>query len=327
MANGAVLFIGAGSSCKAGYPAWGGLLAELENLAERVDAEQVREVEGVNSLLRASTYKQVLGADAYHALICTTFGPRTPQHDPAHEALVAIPFKHVLTTNYDGVLQSAHQHVNGSRATSFDVDEWERLSEFRQWNASNSRRYVHVHGSVARPEGIVLCQEEYDRRYRHESRAKDFLKEVLVGQRVVFVGFGLGDEDFNYILRDVAGSLQLSEPRHFAILPTPDNADEARIQTVELRRKYGIEPVYFDNATGDFHALWEAVARIQSELATSVQSSAGGSTGRPHPMTLVHPLRAFDGPNGRSLKRFLRSWRSCDGDFRPGRGRQHAPGF
>ncbi len=176
-----MLFVGAGSSRKVGYPAWNGLLAELETAARTLDEVKVRAVEGVDGLLRASTYKQILGPDEYHRILRDTFAPQTPPHDTAHESLVAMPFRHVLTTNYDGVLQSAHRKVHGSVASSFDADEWERLSELRQRQTAigGARSYVHLHGSNGRPQSIVLCKEDYDQRVSPRAAVQGFSPRVL----------------------------------------------------------------------------------------------------------------------------------------------------
>lgn len=268
IAGGAVLFVGAGSSSKVGYPMWGGLLSKLENAARHMDDAATTKVAGVDGLLRASAYKKILGVNEYHRIICEAFAPRVPQHHAGHESLVAMPFRHVFTTNYDGVLQSAHHKVHGSDANSFDADEWEKLSDLRQRQAAHapSRSYVHLHGSLDRPHGIVLCKEEYDQRYHQDRRYKEFLKEFLVGQRLVFVGFSLSDEEFKYVLREVEGSLLPSGPRHFAILAAPSDLDEERIEAANLKGKYGIEPVYFDNSGGDFSGLWALIERLRSDV-------------------------------------------------------------
>lgn len=266
--GGAVLFVGAGSSRKVGYPMWGGLLSELEVAARKVDAAKVTEVEGVDGLLRASTYKKVLGPDEYQRILRGTFAPRTPPHDASHETLVAMPFRHIFTTNYDGVLQSAHHRVRGSVADSFDADEWDKLTDLwqRQSGIGPARSYVHLHGSIGRPEGIVLCKEDYDQRYYHEQRYKQFLRGFLTGPRFVFIGFSLSDDEFKYILRWAQATWQPSSPRHFAILPAPADADKQRVEAANLRGLQGIEPVYFDNSSGDFTSLWALIEKLRTDV-------------------------------------------------------------
>jgi len=276
IADGALLFVGAGSSCRVGYPGWDELLRRLSEAAKRANpnrTDEVEKVQGVNGLLQADTYRSVLGDAAYYNEIRFAFGPRTPQHDLFHEMLVGLPFNHVLTTNYDRVLQSAHAQVFNNAADSFDVDQWPQLSEFvqRHTTPGHGRRYVHVHGSISRPEGIVLCQTDYYARYVHETRAKTFLQQILTGQRVVFVGFSLEDADLNYILENVAGRLGLTDPRHFVLLPRPSTADEGRVKQEDLKGKYRIEPVYFDNSAKDFSSLVALVTALVEDVQTNQQ--------------------------------------------------------
>ncbi|MDZ4831723.1 MAG: SIR2 family protein [Phycisphaerae bacterium] len=268
IAGGAVLFVGAGSSMKVGYPAWGGLLTVFEAAARTLDEAKVKEVEGVDGLLRASTYKKVLGPDEYQRILRETFAPRTPPHDASHETLVRMPFRHIFTTNYDGVLQSAHKNERGSAADSFDADEWDKLSELwhRQSGIGAARAYVHLHGSIGRPQGIVLCKEEYDQRYCQEQRYTQFLRGFLTSHRFVFVGFSLTDDEFKYILRWAQSTWQPPSPRHFAILPAPANADKERVEALDLRGLQGIEPVYFDNTAGDFTNLWALIEKLRTDV-------------------------------------------------------------
>ncbi len=268
--KGALLFVGAGSSRRVGYPTWQMFLSQLSDAAKRArpsEAANIDRVQGADGPVRASVYRKILGGAGYTGELLRAFGPKTPQHDEFQEMLVGLPFKHVLTTNFDCVLQSAHATVAGTPAESFDVDEWDRLSEFRQGHAAagGRRQYVHVHGSIGRPEGIVLCKEDYDSRYVNENRAKLFLREVLTGHRVVFVGFSLADADLMYILREVAGSLGLSYPRHFAVLPRPPAALEDA-QRTDLIEQYRVEPVYFDSSSEDYASLVALVRTLRHDV-------------------------------------------------------------
>lgn len=268
IAGGAVLFVGAGSSAKVGYPMWGALLSKLETAARCVDEARVKAVDGAAGLLRASTYKNVLGPSEYQRILRETFAPTTPSHDAAHETLVRMPFRHIFTTNYDSVLQSAHHKVWGSAPDSFDADERDKLSALwhRQGAFSPVRAYVHLHGSIGRPQGLVLCKEEYDERYYHDPTYTHLLRGFLTSHRFVFVGFSLTDDEFKYILGWVKSTWQPQSPRHFAILPAPADAESKRIDAINLRGLQGIEPVYFDNTSGDFANMWALIERLRTDV-------------------------------------------------------------
>ncbi|MCH7546149.1 MAG: hypothetical protein IID30_07090 [Planctomycetes bacterium] len=100
--NTAVAFVGAGIGMRVGYPTWGTLLDDLEELsiaANASEASLLRTLRDSDALVRAQEYKRVLGADSFLDCIVRRFGPATPPHDKFHEQLVSLPFRHVLTTN------------------------------------------------------------------------------------------------------------------------------------------------------------------------------------------------------------------------------------
>lgn len=277
---GAILFVGAGSSCRIGYPSWSSLLDTMHDIVLREIPKSIEAIRylrnpEVSGLLRASEYRRTLGDARYFEVLRDTFGLRSPQHDTFHEALISPPYKHVLTTNYDGILESAHERVHAVRAQFFDLDEWELLSEFRQVRVSSlaQRRYIHVHGSIRRSDGIVLCNEDYNSRYIQETRSREFLRQLLTAERIVFVCFSLQDEDIRYILREVAGNLEYAQPRHFIVLPDPANAEKSMGTQLNLRSQYGIEVVWFDNSAGDFISLEQLIRCLNDDVHSAIKSN------------------------------------------------------
>jgi tetratricopeptide (TPR) repeat protein/predicted nucleic acid-binding protein len=268
IANGeAVLVVGAGSSCKAGHPSWKQLLAALAAAARNVDRGAADAVVGTDAPLLASKYRKILGDPEYQTLLQRVFAPRTPPHQKEHETLVSLPFQDVLTTNFDGVLRSAHHAVYRTAADYCDGDQWERLGDLRSRPRGAQRTYVHLHGSVDRPAEIVLCKEDYDKRYHRDRAFGEFLRTWLLGRRLVFIGFSFSDHDFTHIMRH-ASAFARSEPRHFAILEQPINPEEAADRAADLRGQYGVETIYFDNSSGDFSELWKLIANLRADVAT-----------------------------------------------------------
>lgn len=267
IANGAaVLFVGAGSSRQVGYPTWEGLLAILERAACSIDPSRVACVAGTNPMLRADEYKEILGAAQYHQIICDALASKVPSHARTHETMLAIPFRHVVTTNYDEVLEAAHLAVRGASATSFDADDWGRLAAILQAQAFlTERSYVHLHGSVRKAEGIVLCREEFNRRYHNTPKYTEFLRVLLASHQLVFIGCSLDDEEFQYFLQVSKAIWPERRLGHFAILEAPTVRDP-RVEAANLRGNLGIEPIYFENASRDFANLWDLVGRLRADV-------------------------------------------------------------
>lgn len=295
----ALAFVGAGSSKRVGYPSWSELLDHLEGLAIKVNpaaAARLQAIRTAYGLLRAKNYKEILGEVVFRDEVARLFGPVTPQHDDFHEGIIRLPFRHVLTSNYDEVLESAHFGAKGETAKSFDLDQWEESSEFLTSvnNPGFKRRYLHIHGSASRPESIILAKDDYDNRYINETRTVDFLKILLTTQRVVFIGFSLTDAYFMYILNWFGAQLRLSSPRHFVILPQPDVIEIAATRA-ELRAKY-IEPIFYDPA--DDHAALPILIEQLLEATESTNDAANNALTVDSVSTLVGELLA-DHPEAR----------------------------
>ena len=61
------------------------------------------------------------------------------------------------------------------------------------------RRFLHIHGSATRPEGLIVSKSDYDDRYINETRAVNYLQILLTVHRVVFIGFSLIRISRNYM--------------------------------------------------------------------------------------------------------------------------------
>ena len=109
----AVLIVGAGSSMRVGYPGWSGLIKELEKLASKLGYVKPDEGTGEDDLLayaediKSYIYEQKDGPDKYKAWLYKLFESKPIPFDDCHKKLVSLPFRGILTTNYDPVLDLA----------------------------------------------------------------------------------------------------------------------------------------------------------------------------------------------------------------------------
>jgi tetratricopeptide (TPR) repeat protein len=277
IAKGAILFVGAGSSCRVGYPGWGQLLDDVAQtvVAKNPAAEaDMRAIKNVDVLIRASKYSSQMGATPFADYVAGRFAPRSPQFSEFHLDLVGLPFQHVITTNYDNVLEAAHQSARGTPAESLDFDgsaDCQRfLSQCTQ--AGYDRRYLHLHGSAARPSSIVLTREHYNSLYIQNNLITLLSRGVFLVHRVVFIGFSMSDADFMQQLQELAGLLQLAAPRHFALLPRPPSEDLAQKEVIELREKHHVQVLHYDPANRH-QELADLVAQLRVDVSEYQQNS------------------------------------------------------
>jgi len=266
VASGAIAFIGAGSSARLGYPAWSDLLGKLaaEAATAQPDHPELPSLlKAKDGLVRAEHYCAILGADRFAKVIELTYGPRSPQYDQFHRDIIEAPFSNLLTTNYDLVLEAAAAAA-GQSACSFDFDDVPRRAEFVRNCRKPIRHIAHLHGSVRNPTGVILSLADYRRVYEGETALRKAADIILAPSQIVFIGFSLTDEYFMRLLDSLGMLLGAGDPRHFALLPSPQDGDEAT-PCLDLTR-FLITPIFYDPSL-DHKALADLVAVLRKDAS------------------------------------------------------------
>lgn len=267
-----LLLVGAGSSVRVGYPTWPGLLKQMEDRIVELQPGLRAQVKALraqdDALWKASQYRALLGANEYASLMRDLFKERSPTHVPFHERLLALPFRHVLTTNYDPVLEHAHVALSHTPARvvrwNSDADVSELVQKVN--DPTLARRYAHLHGSHEDPAEIVLTAEDYDDRYVRTNATTSRLHALLMTQRIVTVGFSLADLDLMERFRWTRAMVEGGEARHFAVLA--DEKKTAGVDRARLRQRYGIDPVFY--AHDKTHSgLDDVIERLHGPVATT----------------------------------------------------------
>jgi hypothetical protein len=286
-----------------GYLTWDALIQNLEQLAvECGDSFTVDISTREGDVLRyAETIKRHIvktqgDLDRYYQRLYALYRTRTPSCGDLHKALVRLPVRGILTTNYDTVLEAAlvqtntneHGHDN-SLVVGDDLAV--RVSEFLM-SLNNieriPRRVAHLHGRYDQPAGIVLSLEDYAKAYgvklhRTNGEAarevqwrlhRKVLWAILATRRAVFVGFSMNDPYLREMLKTVSEDLwRWDEPVHFAIMDIrPEDAIQKKRGAEILREQYGIEVVFYENQDGGHQGL----NRLVEELAQ--RSASGGAS-------------------------------------------------
>lgn len=283
-----VALVGAGSSARLRYPLWSGfadlLAAEVvqNHPAKQAQVEAIQKHRDL--LFRIGRLRDELGEGNFAPWFRETFGPKAPSFDSFHENIVRLPFRHVLTTNYDPVLDLAHATVwRGSESPSIDaaahVVDWSNPDDVGELlthlnDPKFRRRYVHLHGRYNDRRTLVLTRDEYRARY-HENTHHNRLLTLLFGSfRVVAIGFGFLDLDLLRIFEDLRDALGPGRPLHFGLLPLGDPNDirDAAVERDALREKYGVEPVFYP-WTPDHGELASLILSLRERTVESPASS------------------------------------------------------
>ncbi len=292
-ARSALALVGAGFSQRVGYPSWDRLLNEM---ADRLDTERARHGNGdvraavpVPELLRrhedflwrAEELRQRLDEEAYHDFLRARFAPRQ-EEDACLDMLVRLPFRHLLTTNYDDSIERAFRSAHGR---DIDVVVWDDGSNARQMmydllRPDLPRRLVYLHGRMGEEVNVVLTDRDYAERYLRNDSTVRKLFAIFAMQRLVLFGFSLRDPDLSAIMRQVAGALGYDRARHYAFVglkagdgETP--GEDREIERRRFRQKYGVDAIFYDGANS--HLLLKVLMEHMLAVCEGRARPSGGT--------------------------------------------------
>ena len=201
-----VLFVGAGLSRGAGLPDWNVLIAKL--------TEELKIAPGGRHdyLDLAQWYREHFGAATLANIISRTFSDpvRRPQPTLAHYLLMSLPVRHVITTNYDDLLERALTALKRHPVKVASQQDVARTGH------GAGVFVVKLHGDCAAPEEIVLARDDYDEFFERRPAMALLLESLLLNQTFFFVGYGLRDPNFRQMYARMARMLRDARRPAFA---------------------------------------------------------------------------------------------------------------
>ena len=302
----ATLIVGAGSSARVGYVTWDGLLEKLEDLANRYGTSLDQTRKG-DALTYAEDIKSHIektdDIGKYYDLLYELFRPNAQGYDEFHRLLVDLPFRGILTTNYDTVLEETllgkkiEAEREGRQIRPIDgvplvigPDAPRLIHEFllaRNNDPHIPQRIAHLHGLYRYRESIILSSEDYVENYGlhvkkngedqgNEDRwtfHRKLLWAVLATRRAVFVGFSMEDPYFNKMLEIVSADLWgWSKSIHFAIMGIDtENTKSSKDKASRLKDKYGVDTVFYEIFKNSHQRIEDLFVEITEQCKNTSQ--------------------------------------------------------
>ena len=196
--NKLIPFIGSGFSKPLGLPDWKNLIGLLgEQLGYEQDLFFIHgNYQQLADYVKQSHYK--IWDEFIHKII-TKFDSEESNNkrkkSAQHIKLASLDFKTIYTTNYDCHIEGAFQDQNKKVIT------FSSLEDFGEYNSlvDNNRELVKFHGTLTRPESIVLTESEYFDRMSLEDAVDQRLRADVLSNNFLFIGYSFNDPNIRYI--------------------------------------------------------------------------------------------------------------------------------
>ncbi|MCY0992149.1 SIR2 family protein [Nannocystis sp. ILAH1] len=259
-----VVCAGAGISQSGGLPSWAGLIQHL--LAEArasVPASAALALDEADDALARGDLIRALGvvqaemtSAAYGRAVARALDDSRHPVPPLARAIAGLaPTLHaVVTTNFDRFLDRAF------------TGEW-RSFPLPHVDLGQERHYIlQLHGTLTDRSSWVLSKREYEDLLHGRPALRRFVEGLFRFHSLLFVGYGLGDPDFDHLCEQLRVFARSQAPQHFALMP------EGKVSSYERRRldKAGIEILTYPNPDGTHAEL----LRLLTDLAASDPGAA-----------------------------------------------------
>jgi hypothetical protein len=260
-----VLFVGAGLSSAAGLPGWHEL---IEILARDLKLERL---ERADPLDVAQWYREKFGNARLAEVLRETFG-KAGQPTLAHYLLLGLPVRHVITTNYDALIEQALTALKRHPVTVVRQEEVVHTG-------GEAVYVVKLHGDARHPEDAVLTRDDYSTFFEKRPAMALLLEGLLLNRTFFFVGYSLRDLNFREVFGRVARMLREAKWPAFAT-----SFDVSSDTAPYLKQQWRAQQLELVPITGESPAeRQQAFLRFLDRLSEEVTMQAA-------PLALAHDV-------------------------------------
>lgn len=271
-----ILFVGAGLSAKVkrsngkNLPPWKPFLNELFDWAKANDGnfwnghEDIQQIIAKdNLLLAAQELQESINIAEFSEFLNFVFRDKNVLPTPTHQDIFKIPFRAILTTNYDTLLEGGYTlHHKGQIPLKFIQED---LSTISSPLRKDNFFIFKIHGDIDRPDSIVLGSRSYHKLLFRTPEYLHFLETLFTTHTVLFVGFSGNDIDLDFILDRLSTIYSRTLNKHYILLPQGKfNITEKRRLLIDKRIKV-IEYYPDDNHSKVDNFFQELIIKLQNK--------------------------------------------------------------
>ena len=215
--NKLIIFVGAGVSKNSNLPDWGQLIKVFVDKLNYPNSD-VKTLSTDEYLKITQYYCNIHGNEAYEKVIKEILDIDA-QPNEIHELIFKLNPTHIITTNYDRLLESTATE----KRMLFDT-----ISNDKDLLDSKKSNYIiKMHGDIKNLENIVLKENDYLNYSQNHILIETYIKSLLVNHTFLFIGYRLNDYNLKQIISWVdylaKGYTGITDrPKHFIIQETDE---------------------------------------------------------------------------------------------------------
>lgn len=260
-----IIFVGAGVSQNSNLPSWNDLVNQLaqdlgiekkiipEELEETLTEEQVEILKkhkihyNTDECLKIPQYYfNEFGEKEYNNKLHNIFSNKL-EPNPINYLIVELDPKHIITTNYDDLLEKTAESIAKTPYSKVSCDRDLAI-------APNNNLIIKMHGELDK---IVLKERDYDTYSNNFKLIETFVKGLIATNTILFVGFSAEDANVRKLfqwIHDILGNS--CQPAY--LLNTDEykkgnkSKEEKRVK-FEYLKEMGIFSLYYDEIQDDIN--------------------------------------------------------------------------
>jgi hypothetical protein len=204
-----VLFCGAGISMSEGGLPSGGQLAQ--ELAQRAG---LGDVSGMTLPEVAQAYELEKGLQSLIAYLSSRI--EDPHLVPlrSHQLIAALPFQRIITTNWDNLLEEALRQADRPFTKVVRDEDVAYIDDEKVL-------LIKLHGSIEQKDSLVITGDDYYDVFARLPETANLVHSYFATKTLLFLGFGLADEDFKRLYHEVVRHLGKHTRRAYAVQLDP----------------------------------------------------------------------------------------------------------
>ena len=127
-----------------------------------------------------------------------------------HKLVSQLPFKIIITTNYDLLLENQFDDIHKEYIKIVDAED------IKNWNEQKII-ILKIHGCIDRSKELIISEDDYIKYLSKTSLFHDILKYLFCTKNVLFIGYSLSDINIKLILQTVEDVLGKRVKQHYLI--------------------------------------------------------------------------------------------------------------